>query len=73
MEQRVSEHPEIMRKRKMIAEHPFGTIKRWRDQSYFLMRGQDKVRAEASLTVLAYNLTRAINILGVTPLIRALA
>jgi len=73
MEQRVREHPEIMRKRKMLAEHPFGTIKRWMDQSYFLMRGQDKVSAEASLTVLAYNIKRVINILGVTPLVRALA
>ena len=73
MEQRVRAHPEIMRKRKMLAEHPFGTIKRWRDQSYFLMRGQDKVSAEASLTVLAYNITRVINILCVTPLVRALA
>ena len=73
MEQRVSEHPDIMRKRKMLAEHPFGTIKRWMDQSYFLMRGQDQVSAEASLTVLAYNIKRVINILGVTPLVRALA
>lgn len=72
MEQRVREHPEIMRKRKMLAEHPFGTIKRSMDQSYFLMRGQDKVRAEASLTVLAYNIKRVINILGVTSLVRAL-
>jgi hypothetical protein len=73
MEQRVSEHPEIMRQRKMLAEHPFGTIKRWMDQGYFLMRGQDKVSTEASLTVLAYNIKRVINILGVTPLVRALA
>ena len=73
MQQRVSQHPEIMRKRKMLAEHPFGTIKRWMDQSYFLMRGRDKVSAEASLTVLAYNIKRVINILGVTPLVRALA
>jgi len=73
MEQRVKEHPEIMRQRKMLAEHPFGTIKRWMNQSYFLMRGKDKVSAEASLTVLAYNITRVINILGVTPLVRALA
>lgn len=54
-------------------EHPFGTIKRWRDQGYFLMRGKQKVSAEASLTVLAYNITRAINILGVQPLVQALA
>jgi transposase len=73
MGQRVSEHPEIMRKRKTLAEHPFGTIKRWMDQSYFLMRGREKVNAEASLTVLAYNMKRAINILGVRRLVEALA
>jgi hypothetical protein len=38
-----------------------------------LMRGQDKVSTEVSLTVLAYNIKRVINILGVTPLVRALA
>ena len=43
------------------------------DQAYFLMRGKDQVSAEASLTVLAYNITRAINILGVNKMIRALA
>jgi transposase len=73
MEQRVKEHPEIMRKRKMLVEHPFGTIKRWMDQSYFLLRGIEKVSAEASLTVLAYNMKRAINILGVARLVQALA
>ena len=73
MAQRVSEHPEVMRTRKCIVEHPFGTIKRSMDQSYFLMRGKDKVSAEASLTVLAYNMRRVINILGVTSLVRALA
>jgi hypothetical protein len=31
------------------------------------------VRAEASLTILAYNLKRAINILGVQKMIEALA
>jgi len=73
MEQRVRKHPEIMRTRTMIVEHPFGTIKRWMEQSYFLMRGKEKVRAEASLTVLAYNMRRAINILGVQALVRAVA
>ena len=73
MAQRVREHPEIMRKRKMLAEHPFGTMKRWMDQGYFLMRGKEKVNAEASLTVLAYNMRRAINILGIPALVRAVA
>ena len=31
----------------------------------FLMRGLEKVRAEFSLTALAYNMTRAINLVGV--------
>ncbi len=71
MAQHVREHPEIMRKRKLLVEHPFGTIKRWLDQAYFLMRGTEKVNAEASLTLLAYNMRRVINILGVPALIRA--
>jgi transposase len=35
------------------------------------MRGLEKVRAEFSLTALAYNLRRAITIIGVPGLIRA--
>jgi len=73
MKQRVDQHPELMRQRKMIVEHPFGTIKRWMEQSYFLMRGKDKVSAEMSLTVLAYNLRRVITLIGVPPLIQAVA
>jgi transposase len=42
------------------------------NQGYFLMKGLDKVSAEMSLTVLSYNLKRAINILGVPKLIEAL-
>ena len=57
----------------MIVEHPFGTIKRWMEQSYFLMRGKNKVSAEMSLTVLAYNLRRVITLIGVPPLIQAVA
>jgi transposase len=73
MKQRVDQHPELMRQRKMIVEHPFGTIKRWMEQSYFLMRGKNKVSAEMSLTVLAYNLRRVITLIGVPPLIQAVA
>ena len=45
-------------------EHPFGTIKQWMNQGAFLMRGLENVRAEFSLTALAYNLRRALNIVG---------
>ena len=72
MARRVAEHPEKVELRKCLAEHPFGTIKRVMNQGYFLMRGLTKVGAEASLTILAYNLKRVINILGVRTMIEAL-
>ena len=39
----------------------------------FLMCGLEKVRAEFSLTALAYNLRRALNILGMERLMAAVA
>lgn len=73
MQTRMKQHPEIMKKRKAIVEHPFGTIKFWNHQNAFLMRGLDKVRAEFSLSTLAYNMKRVINIVGVEKMIEALA
>ena len=70
---RMKEHPEIMRKQKQLVEHPFGTIKFWNHQNVFLMKGFDKVRAEFSLSTLAYNMKRVINIVGVKKRIEALA
>ncbi|MDQ0836529.1 hypothetical protein QFZ54_000313 [Sphingomonas faeni] len=57
--------------RRETVAHPFGSIKQWMNQGAFLMRGLDKVRAEFSLTALAYNLRPAINLVGVQGLIRA--
>ena len=48
-------------------------MKQWMNQGAFLMRGLDKVRAEFSLTALAYNLRRALNILGVEKMMEAVA
>jgi hypothetical protein len=62
---RVHDHPEIMQLRQQLAEHPFGTLKRWWSQGYFLCRGLKKVKAEMSLSGLAYTLRRTITILGV--------
>lgn len=73
MEQRLREQPELSTRRKAIVEHPFGTMKRGMSQGYFLLRGLAKVRAEFSLTVLAYNLRRVINIVGIPRLMAALA
>jgi transposase len=71
MVRRLAEHPEKVELRKCLAEHPFGTIKRAMNQGYFLMRGLSKVGAETSLTILAYNLKRVINILGVRTMMEA--
>jgi IS5 family transposase len=73
MAERLKARPEILDRRRETVEHPFGTIKQWMNQGAFLMRGLDKVRAEFSLTALAYNLRRAINILGMEKLMEAVA
>jgi transposase len=73
MLQRVAENRELLKLRKQLVEHPFGTIKRQMGQDYFLMRGQEKVRGETSLTLLAYNLKRVMKLQGVDKLIPALA
>jgi transposase len=72
MEQRVRSRPEVMKRRKELVEHPFGTMKRGWDHGYFLMRGLEKVRAEFSLTVLAYNLRRVLNLVELPRLLAAL-
>jgi transposase len=61
MERRVRSRPEVMRQRTQLAEHPFGTMNRGWDASYFFMRGVEKVRTECSVTVLADNLRRVVN------------
>ncbi len=65
MAARLKARPEILDRRRETVEHPFGSIKQWMNQGAFLMKGLEKVRAEFSLTALAYNLRRALNILGV--------
>ncbi|MEP6811103.1 MAG: IS1182 family transposase [Chthoniobacterales bacterium] len=73
MAERVKQHPQIMRRRKAIIEHCFGTIKRSFGYDYFLCRGKRQVTTEVNLTVLAYNLKRVCNILGVQNLIAAVS
>jgi len=69
MAERVRNHPEIMKQRKQMVEHPCGTMKRALNHGYFLLRGLPNVRADMSLTVLTYNLKRVLNILGVERLL----
>jgi hypothetical protein len=72
MEQRVRRRPEVMKQRKELVEHPFGTRKRGWDHGYFWMRGLEKVRTECSVTVLAYNLRRVLNLVEMPRLLAAL-
>ncbi|MFQ5943662.1 MAG: IS1182 family transposase [Anaerolineales bacterium] len=72
MQRRIENNPDLLTRRKAIVEHPFGTIKLSMDQGYFLMKGIPKTSAETSLSFLAYNIKRAINILGVPKMIEAL-
>ena len=69
---RVCDPPESMPLRMPLAEQPLGTLKRAWHHGFFLCRGWKKVAAEMSLSVLADNLKRAVNILGVPKLIAAL-
>jgi len=71
-QKRLDENPQAMRQRRETVEHPFGTLKMRMGATHFLMKRLPKVATEMALHVLAYNLTRVINILGVQPLITAI-
>jgi transposase len=65
MEQRMRAHPEMMVSRRSIVEHPFGNLKQWLfGNGRFLLRQLKGARAEMALAVQAYNLKRAIKVLG---------
>ena len=53
-----------MRQRREMVEHPFGTIKARMGTTHFLIKTLPRVGAEMALHVLAYNLTRVMNIMG---------
>ena len=72
MQAGIAQLPEILDQRRETVERPFGTIKQWMNQGAFLMRELEKVHAEFSLTALAYNLRRVLNIVGLPDLIAAL-
>jgi len=64
MAARMKAQPWKFKLRKTLAEHPFGTIKRWFGYTHFLLKGLEKVRCEWSLTTLAYNLKRVLNLVS---------
>ncbi len=72
VQDRLDVAPDAMRLRRQTVEHVFGTLKAWMGSSHFLTRTLPRVRTEMSLQALAYNLKRAIKILGAGPLIAAM-
>jgi transposase len=72
VQQRLDEHPEMMHRRRETVEHTFGTIKSWMGSTHFQMKTLPRARTEMALHVLAYNLKRVINIIGIAPLIAAM-
>ncbi len=73
MANRLAARPEVMDRRRESVEHPFGSIKQWMGQGAFLTRRLGNVRGEFSLTALAYNMRRAINLVGIPALIAVAA
>ena len=72
VQRRLDENPKAMRQRREMVEHPFGTIKARMGATHFLMKTLPRVAGEMALHVLAYNLTRVMNIVGVQPLLAAM-
>lgn len=71
-QERLDAFPDAMKIRRSVAEHPFGTLKSWMGASHFLTKGLDNVSAEMSLHVLAYDIKRAIKLIGAKTLIDAI-
>jgi transposase len=72
VQQRLDANPHAMRVRRETVEHPFGTLKMRMGATHFLMKRLPKVATEMALHVLAVNLTRVMNIIGVKPLLAAI-
>jgi transposase len=72
MQARLAQRPQVLAQRREAVEHPFGSIKQWMNQGAFLMRRLENVRGEFSLTALAYNLRRVLNIVGLPELMMAI-
>lgn len=62
-----------MSERKSLSEHPFGTIKRAMNAGYYLLCGKHKVDGETALICLAYNLKRAMSLLGFQKMMNIMA
>jgi hypothetical protein len=73
MQERLDRQPDAMKLRRQTVEHPFGTLKAWMGATHLLTKRLPRVRTEMSLHVLAYNLKRVMQIMGMVPLMQAMS
>src|ERR1700674_3314815 len=73
MQDRLDRQPDAMKLRRQTVEHPFGTLKAWMGSTHFLTKRLPRVSTEMSLHVLAYNLKRVMQIMGIVPLMQAMS
>ena len=72
MQRRLDRQPDAMTLRRSTIEHVFGTLKHWMGTTHFLMRGLEHVGTEMSLHVLAYNLKRVMQVIGIARTMKAI-
>ena len=70
---RLKHRPEILARRHCLAEHPFGFIKHMMGVPRLLCRGLAAVSAEMALSVTAFNLKRAMALIGAPEILRRFA
>jgi len=69
---RLRRRPAVMLARRSLVEHPFGTMKSWTSSNHFLTKRLSGVSTETSLQILAYNMKRAINLVGTSKIMQAI-
>jgi transposase len=72
VQQRLDRMPQAGKLRRQTVEHAFGTLKAWMGATHFQTKTLARVRTEMSLHVLAYNLKRVMQMMGVGPLVAAI-
>jgi hypothetical protein len=70
---RSKEGKKMMKVRKSLVEHPFGTIKYLMGKIPLLLRGKEKVSVEINLYAMAYNFKRLINISSYETIVEQIA
>jgi hypothetical protein len=72
VQERFDANPRAMRTRRETVEHPSGTMRARMGATHVVCKTLPKVATEMALSVLAYNLTRVLTIMGIKPLMAAI-